>query len=111
MWGDYDFPDEPETIRRECPDCGSTRVETDGDYVEDVSPPDGAATAGGYYEWFTCGDCGRQWREQPEKEQPALDAKAGLIAAIVGVILLILFSVAARGADVTEIQYGVCRSG
>lgn len=48
-----------------------------------------------------CGDHEPDERifEDEQPTEPALDAKAGAIAAIVGVILLILFSLAAHGAE------------
>lgn len=47
----------------------------------------------------------------PVQDEPALDARAGFIAAIVCVVILVLLSVAARGEDVTGIQYGARGDG
>lgn len=43
---------------KECPDCGSTKIEADGDFIE----TDPSGFDGHFYGWWQCMDCGKQWR-------------------------------------------------
>jgi len=79
-----------------CPNCGSSRVRGDGDYVEELVHPDRGQGASYFYDWYECEDCNYQWRDQPVADEPVLDLMSGLIAGAICVFVLVVMSIVSR---------------
>lgn len=56
----------PQAMKPKCPQCGSTRIASDGDAV--FEEPDLEYV--GYYGWWECEECGHQWRYQDDSLNP-----------------------------------------
>jgi hypothetical protein len=85
-------------MTRRCPSCNSSRIESDGEYVEPMLNSELAPGFGTYVQWFTCTDCGRQWSDSHAEESgdddcisfTAFFAGAVVILALVAMSLMVL---------------------